>query len=106
MAGPKGDIDNDRAGEPGEYHHSKNLIKKIAVGNRSLNESSNNCGDRSRSLRTKAKNPFFLRGIAGGFTCASCQDGECNVTNWNVRLTKSSMLSLLRSTPTQASHGR
>lgn len=75
MAGPKGDIDNDRAGEPGEYHHSRNLMKKIAVGKRSLKESSNNCGDRSRSPRTTAKNPLFLGGMAGGFTRASCPDG-------------------------------
>lgn len=43
-------MDNDRAGEPGEYHHSKNLMKKMAVGKRSLKESSSSWGDRSRSL--------------------------------------------------------
>lgn len=75
MAGPKGDIDNDRAGEPGEYHHSKNLMKKMAVGKSSLKESSSNCGDRSRSARITAKNPLFLEGIADGLTCASCPGG-------------------------------
>jgi hypothetical protein len=45
IAGPRGDTDRDLAGEPGEYHHSKNLMKNIAVGRRSLSESSNVRGD-------------------------------------------------------------
>lgn len=46
MAGPAGVADTMRAGDEGEYHHSKNFTKKIAVGRRILNESSNSCGDR------------------------------------------------------------
>lgn len=38
-AGPKGDVERERAGDPGEYHHSKNLMKKIAVGNSRRRES-------------------------------------------------------------------
>lgn len=44
MAGPRGDIDKERAGDPGEYHHSRNLMKKMAVGKRSFKESRINCG--------------------------------------------------------------
>jgi hypothetical protein len=39
MAGPSGGVVSERAGEPGEYHHSRNLMKKIAVGRRSRRES-------------------------------------------------------------------
>jgi hypothetical protein len=77
MAGPRGDMDNDRAGEPGEYHHSRNLMKKMAVGRRSLKESSSNWGDRNRSRRRTAKNPLFWEDITFCFAwCASCPDGK------------------------------
>ena len=39
MAGPEGDVESDRAGEEGEYHHSKNFKKKMAVGKITLSES-------------------------------------------------------------------
>ena len=39
MAGPAGDVESDRAGEEGEYHHSRNLKKKMAVGRITLSES-------------------------------------------------------------------
>lgn len=51
-AGPNGDVDNDRAGEPGEYHHSRNFMKKTAVGRRSRRESRRSCGDDLSSWRS------------------------------------------------------
>ena len=45
-AGPSGDVMRDFAGEPGEYHHSRNLTKNIAVGSINLKESSSNLGVR------------------------------------------------------------
>ena len=45
IAGPFWDGDNDRAGDPGEYHHSRNLTKNIAVGRSSRNESSTSRGE-------------------------------------------------------------
>lgn len=44
-AGPSGDVDSDRAGDDGEYHHSRNLIKNIAVGRSTFSESSSSRGD-------------------------------------------------------------
>lgn len=38
MAGPVFGRASNRAGEEGEYHHSKNLTRKIAVGNNTLSE--------------------------------------------------------------------
>ncbi len=43
--GPRGDLDSDRAGELGEYHHSKNLMKNMAVGSKSRSESRSSWGD-------------------------------------------------------------
>lgn len=57
MAGPVGDIESDRAGEEGEYHHSRNLKKKMAVGRITLSESNNNWGDEKIRLRKNALTP-------------------------------------------------
>jgi hypothetical protein len=56
-AGPSGEVESERAGEPGEYHHSRNLMKKIAVGNRRRRESIKNCGEENRKRRIAATNP-------------------------------------------------
>ena len=61
MAGPEGDMESDRAGEEGEYHHSKNLKKKIAVGRITLSESSKNWGDEKSNLRKNALTPAAFR---------------------------------------------
>jgi hypothetical protein len=45
IAGPRGEVARLRAGDPGEYHHSRNLTKKMAVGNRNRNESSRSRGE-------------------------------------------------------------
>lgn len=45
MAGPRGEFVKERAGDPGEYHHSRNLTKKIAVGSKRRNESSKSRGE-------------------------------------------------------------
>lgn len=49
IAGPSGDVFNERAGELGEYHHSRNLTKNIAVGRRSRRESSSKRGEEDNS---------------------------------------------------------
>lgn len=61
-AGPSGDVFKDRAGELGEYHHSRNLIKKIAVGRRSRRESSRRRGELDRSWRSWVIRPRFWVG--------------------------------------------
>ena len=65
MAGPSGDTARERAGELGEYHHSRNLMKKIAVGRRTFRLSRNSRGEDSKSLRNFAKRPCdsFVEGV-------------------------------------------
>ena len=50
-------MESDRAGDEGEYHHSRNLKKKMAVGRITLSESNKNCGDEKTNLRKNASNP-------------------------------------------------
>ena len=59
MAGLRGDVDSARAGEEGEYHHSRNLMKKMAVGRRSLRESRKRRGEVSNRRLINATAPFF-----------------------------------------------
>lgn len=54
IGGPRGDVAKDRAGEPGEYHHSKNFTKKMAVGNNKRKESRSRRGDAKSDLRSFA----------------------------------------------------
>jgi len=61
-AGPSGDVVRERAGEPGEYHHSRNLMKNIAVGRRSRRESKRSRGDERMARRIMAKAPFLCLG--------------------------------------------
>ena len=62
IAGPRGDVERIRAGDDGEYHHSRNLIKKIAVGSSSLRESRRSRGDVKRRRRiTTIRLPLFSR---------------------------------------------
>src|ERR1700742_1876996 len=56
-AGPSGDFVRDRAGEFGEYHHSRNLMKKIAVGSSNRSESRSKRGDLNRKRRKVAIMP-------------------------------------------------
>lgn len=60
MAGPRGDVDKERAGDPGEYHHSRNLTKKIAVGNNSRSESRSRCGEVTSRCRSRLIAPRAL----------------------------------------------
>lgn len=52
MGGPVGVADTVRAGDEGEYHHSKNLMKNIAVGSNTFSESSKRRGERNMSRRS------------------------------------------------------
>jgi len=70
IAGPRGDVDSDRAGDPGEYHHSRNLTKKIAVGSKKRRESSSNLGELFNSATSRAPNLRFL-GVDASAFCAS-----------------------------------
>ena len=56
-------MDTVRAGDEGEYHHSRNLMKNIAVGRRTRKESSNRRGDRKNSRRRIALSGFGGRGL-------------------------------------------
>lgn len=72
-AGPRGELDSERAGEPGEYHHSRNLIKKMAVGNKNLRESKiirGECCSSSRNLFVMSRFPSKR---ASCLTLPSCQ---------------------------------
>lgn len=62
IAGPRGDAFKDRAGELGEYHHSRNLMKKIAVGRRRRRESSKRRGEADKTWRSRATRPSFWVG--------------------------------------------
>ncbi len=54
MAGPWGDVVRERAGDPGEYHHSKNLMTNMVVGSKSRRESSSKCGEVEIMRRIRA----------------------------------------------------
>jgi len=90
-AGPSGDVDSDRAGDDGEYHHSRNLIKNIAVGKKTFKLSRMRYGDLRRNL--PRLDPEGLDGVAARRSV------------WLAALI-SSMLNRRRSTPIQDSHGR
>lgn len=60
MAGPRGEVDKARAGEEGEYHHSRNLTKNMAVGSRTLRLSRRSLGEDSRRRRVMASMLRFL----------------------------------------------
>lgn len=64
IAGPFGEVDSDRAGDPGEYHHSKNFTKKMAVGSKKRSESSNSRGDDNKSRRMRVESLFGVLGIS------------------------------------------
>lgn len=51
MAGPEGERERERAGEEGEYHHSRNLMKKMAVGRRTFKEERRRRGEERRRAR-------------------------------------------------------
>lgn len=52
IGGPSGEVARERAGEPGEYHHSKNFTKKIVVGSNKRKESRSSRGDAKRDFRS------------------------------------------------------
>lgn len=52
IEGLEGPPESARAGEEGEYHHSKNLIKNIDRGRSTLRESKSNAGDERMSARS------------------------------------------------------
>lgn len=62
IAGPSGEAFNERAGELGEYHHSRNLMKNMAVGRRSRRESSSRRGEEDRNWRKRDIRPSFRAG--------------------------------------------
>lgn len=108
MAGPAGDVESDRAGDEGEYHHSRNLKKKMAVGRITLSESNKSWGDEKTKLRKNVLNPAAC--------CLTDEDAvelilRCREISWitssfYIPHTRSSAPSRRRSTPIQDSHGR
>ena len=81
MAGPARGAERARAGEDGEYHHSRNFTKKIAVGRMTLSESSNSRGEDSNSRRKLRSIPCARAGSAlGSIACcaARCKTPRCS----------------------------
>jgi hypothetical protein len=65
MAGPSGDVERARAGDDGEYHHSRNLMKNMAVGSSNLSESRTSRGEAKMRRRKIAIRPLlFVNGLA------------------------------------------
>jgi len=59
MGGPVGAAASERAGDEGEYHHSRNLTKNIESGSKILRESSRVRGDVRSMRRMRARMPVF-----------------------------------------------
>lgn len=57
MGGPFGAALNERAGDDGEYHHSRNLTKNIDIGNKTLRDSNTARGEDRSSRRSVARSP-------------------------------------------------
>lgn len=57
IGGPVGAEDSAFAGDAGEYHHSRNLMKKMDMGRRTRRESSRSRGD-ARRIRTSRSRRF------------------------------------------------
>ena len=59
MGGPLGGAERARAGEEGEYHHSRNLMKNIERGSKMRRESRTRRGD---DLRRRVRRSLRLAG--------------------------------------------
>lgn len=59
IVGPEGGPDKVRAGEDGEYHHSRNLMKKIHIGNNTFREFRRSLGEDISHLRKATSTPLF-----------------------------------------------
>ena len=70
-------MDRDRAGEDGEYHHSRNLMKKMAVGSNTFRLSSRRRGDEMRRRRSFASSPSGS--LAVGFIWAVSLAARCTL---------------------------
>jgi hypothetical protein len=65
MAGPSGDVERARAGDDGEYHHSRNLMKNMAVGSSNLRESRTSRGEaKMRRRKMVIRPPLFPTDLA------------------------------------------
>ena len=74
MAGPSGDVERTREGDDGEYHHSRNLMKNMAVGSSNLSESRSSRGEaKRRRRRTDISLPPFSNGFALIVTAAAAR---------------------------------
>ena len=90
-AGPRGDVESTRAGDDGEYHHSRNLMKNMAVGSRILSESRTSRGEVKRRRRsTDISPPAFSNGFALSVAAAAAA-----AARFTVRLSKNASLSEL-----------
>jgi hypothetical protein len=52
ISGLEGPAESAFAGDEGEYHHSRNLMKNIDMGNSTLSESKSSAGDERKSARS------------------------------------------------------
>lgn len=111
--GPLGETESDRAGELGEYHHSRNLTKKIAVGSNRRSESRRVFGEAFTCALSHSKTDRRTAGFSGSGGpefAARLEKGSVKADTLIVwygrRLTKSSIPNRRMSTPIQFSHGR
>jgi hypothetical protein len=90
-AGPRGDVESTRAGDDGEYHHSRNLMKNMAVGSRILSESRTIRGEVKRRRRsTDISLPAFSNGFALSVAAAASA-----AARFTIRISKNASLSEL-----------
>ena len=108
MAGPEGDVESDRAGEEGEYHHSRNFKKNMAVGRITLSESNTSWGEEKAILRKNVLKPAvcFLTDVEAVELIRRWGKISGTAGHFPIRRTKSSAPSRRRSTPIHANHGR
>jgi hypothetical protein len=69
-AGPSAGLASREAGEAGEYHHSRNLMKNMVVGRRNLSELSKKRGE-ERMRRSEDAIKVFGLGDLGTFAAAT-----------------------------------
>lgn len=104
MGGPLGGTVRARAGEEGEYHHSRNLMKNIERGRRTRRESRTRRGDDLR--RRVSRSLRLVGGPDDGF--AAWDSGSSNSERNREAERHTSITTRARriSRPIQASHGR
>ena len=92
----------------GEFHRSRYLMKNIAVGRRTFSESSNGRGDFHKMRLSNSRSPrgFCADGLRTETWAARFTHVRKATVEADHQLTRSSALTLRKSTPTHESHGQ